>query len=272
MIVLPHVVAVTASYFYIVGGVNPTSGVAAALHKTTSAWLAYQVCLPLLTIPAAFVDFVLLVGCVEFISRSCFLTFLASLVALIPIWSPYAIEASIRQWKWNTECNGFDMEIYLNAVHYGQQGLSSAQFPESMGGQEWQLSNPNDGNSIYQFQSVDGDQYVTFNLGNDTYTTSINGTNDFGSFAVRRDPLAFPEFGLSSQGEWTRACYAPAVDLTNPAGDVILKTGLTAYTTCAYMKVCAKTSSGIDAIMVAIGRILIELQAGAQCCTHTKYS
>jgi len=265
-------VAITASYFYVVGGIDPTSGVAAALHKTTSAWLAYEVCLPLLTIPAAFVDFVLLVGCIEFIGRSCFLTFLASLVALIPIWSPYAIEASIRQWKWNTECNGFDAEIYLNAVHYGQQGLSLAQFPESMGGKEWQLLNPSGGNSIYQFQSVDGGQYVYFNLGNNTYITSINGTNDSGSFPVRQDPLAFPEFGLSSHGEWTRACYAPAVDLTNPWGDVILKTGLTAYTTCAYMKACARTSSGIDAVMVAIGRILIELQAGAQCCTHTKYS
>jgi hypothetical protein len=263
--------AVAASYVYVVAGVAPTSSIAAALHRTTSAFLAYELCLPLMTIPAAFIDLVFLVGCVEFIRRSCFLTCLLSLVAMIPLWGPYVIEASLRQWKWNTECDGFDGEVYLNAVHYGQQGYSSAQFPESMGGQEWQLFNPIGNEMIYQFQSISGNEYAVFNLGNDTYSTSINGTNDSGSYPVRQDSLAFPEFGLSSEGGWTRACFAPAVDLTDSDGDVIIKTGLTAYTTCAYMKACVRTSSGVDAVIVAIGRILIELQAGAQCCTKGRY-
>jgi hypothetical protein len=128
--------------------------------------------------------------------------------------------------------------------------------------------NPNGTAQIYGFESTTGDDSVIYDLDNDTYVSSIDGMIDFGSFPIRRDPLAFPGFGLSSEGDWTRACYAPAADLRNSTGDIVLKTGLTAYTTCAYMQACVMKSSGMDAIIVAIGRIMIELQAGAQCCTQ----
>jgi hypothetical protein len=77
---------------------------------------------------------------------------------------------------------------------------------------------------------------------------------------------------LYSNHSWIRSCYSPGVDLKNSTGDVIVKTGQTAYTTCANEQICAQNSMGVDAILVSIGRILVALEQGAACCTRPRYA
>lgn len=268
---MPNLIAIATAYFYIFASVNPISSVAAALHHTRASWLVYQIFLPTATVAAGLVNLVLLVGGIRVITKSIVLIFFATIVAFVPIWSPYVIEAAMRKHLWNTECNGFDGSIFLDALNNGQQGLSTAQFPLSLGGQRWNLYQSSQG--IYNFASVEGDSQATFNFRNNTYLVRSNSssTSEGGSFTDTNVPLSFPEFGLSSEGSWIRSCFAPAVALKNSTGNVIVKTGLTAYTDCSKMEVCVMKSSGIDAIIVAIGRILIALENGASCCTRSRW-
>jgi hypothetical protein len=211
------------------------------------------------------------VGGIRVVTKSIFLTFFATIVAFTPIWSPYVIEAAMRKHLWNVECDGFDGSIFLHALNYGQQGTSTAQFPLSIGGQTWNLYQSSQG--IYEFSPVEGDSQATFNFQNNTYSVHSNSSiSEGGSLTATNVPLSFPEFGLSSEGSWIRSCFAPAVALKNSTGDVIIKTGLTAYTDCSKMDVCVMKSSGIDAIIVAIGRILIALENGASCCTQSRWN
>jgi hypothetical protein len=269
LILLPNGLAAAISYIYTVASTEPTSSIAAAIYKTTSSSTAFWVFQPVLCLPAVFVDYCLLLALVEKYLDAFYMRALAFVLGLSPVWLPYVVEAAVHKEVWNNDCNGYDGTIYLSAVNYGNSGPSIVEFPVNFGGQQWQLFNPNSSDqTMYEFESMTGNETVLYNMGNDTYVSSINGTVDVGSFPIRQDPLEFPQLGLSSQGNWLRACYAPAVDLRNSTGDIVLKTGLTAYTTCSYMKACVMKSSGVDAIIVAIGRILIELQAAAQCCTN----
>lgn len=268
LILLPNGLAAGVTYIYIVASTDPTSSIAAAIYKTTGSSTTFWVFMPVLCLPAMFVDYCILLLVVEEFTDAFLMKCLAFILGVSPIWLPYVTEAVVHKERWNNDCNGYDATIYLRAVHYGNSGPSTVDFPLSFGGQQWQLFNPNGSDQIYEFESMTGNQTVIYNMGNDTYVSSINGTVDVGSFPIRQEPLEFPELGLSSEGNWLRACYAPAVDLRDSTGDIVLKTGLTAYTTCAYMQACVMKSSGVDAIIVAIGRILIELQAGAQCCTR----
>jgi hypothetical protein len=272
LILLPNGLAAGVSYIFIVASTDPTSSIAAAIYKTTGSSTAFWVFMPVLCLPAVFVDYCLLLVLVEKYMDAFYMKCLAFILGLSPIWMSYVIEAVVHKERWNNNCNGFDATIYLNSANYENSGPSIVDFPLSFGGQQWQLFNPNGSDLIYEFESMTGNETVIYNLVDDTYVSSINGTVDVGSFPIRQDPLAFPQLGLSSEGNWLRACYAPAVDLRNSTGDIVLKTGLAAYTSCAYMQACVMKSSGIDAIIVAIGRILIELQAGAQCCTQRNSS
>jgi hypothetical protein len=207
-------------------------------------------------------------GGIRVVTKSIILSFFATIAAFTPIWCPYAVEAAMRYRIRNVECNGFDGSIFLDALNYGQQGPSIAQFPSSIGGQIWNLFQSSQG--IYEFGPVGGASQVTFNLLNETYSVHKNSTSG-GSLTDTNVPLSFPELGLSSEGDWIRSCFAPAVYLRNSTGDVVVKTGLTAYTDCTKMDVCVMKSMGMDAIIVAIGRILIAFEEGATCCSRSRW-
>lgn len=259
------------AYFFVYGSVNPVSSVAAALHHTGASWLVYQIFLPLVGIAAGLANLVLLVGGINVISKSIILSFFATIVAFTPIWCPYVVEAALRLHLWNVECNGFDGSIFLDALSYGQTGMSVAQFSSSIGGQEWNIYQSSQG--IYQFAPAGGESQVIYNFLNETYSVISNSSIPSGGTLTDTDvPLSFPEFGLYSEGDWIRSCFAPAVYLKNSTGDIIIKTGLTAYTDCGKQEVCVMKSMGIEAIIVAIGRILIALENGANCCTRSRWN
>jgi hypothetical protein len=259
------------AFIYVYGSVNPISSIAAALHHSRGSWIAYQLCLPIFTIAAGLANLVILIGGIRVVSRSIVLSLLAAVVAFLPIWSPYVIEAALRKHLWNTECDGFDGTVFLEAAHYNQQpDLNIAQFPSSFGGQQWTLYQSSPG--IYEFAPVGEDSQVTYNFINETYALHTNTTHEGGALTNTDAPLSFPQLGLSSEGDWIRSCFAPAVELTNSTGSVIIKTGLTAYTDCSKMEVCVKKSMGIDSVFVAIGRILVALENGASCCTRSRWS
>ena len=256
-------------YVYVAGTVNPLSSIAAALHHSRGSWLAYQAFLPLFTIAASLVNLVVIFGFIKFISESIILTFLGVIMAFVPLWSPYVIEASVRKHLRSVECDGFDGTVSLDAVNYNKAGLSVAQFPSSLGGEKYSLYQTSEG--VYEFAPVGGGSQVTFNFINETYSLHTNKTSQHGTITDKGEPLEFPEFGLHSNGDWIRSCFAPAVDLRNATGAEIVKTGLTAYTDCSKQAVCVRKSSGMDAIIVSIARVLIALEAGARCCTRPKW-
>ena len=266
---MPNLAAVAMAYIYVYASVNPISTFAAALHHSRGSWIVYQVCLPIVTVAAGLANLVILLGGIRVVSRSVILSFLAAIVAFTPIWSPYVIEAALRKHLWNTECDRFDGSLFLEAAKYNQPDLSIAQFPSSFGGQKWTLYQSSVG--IYEFAPVGEESQVTFNFINDTYSLHTNTTHEGGDLTDTDVPLSFPQFGLYSKGDWIRSCFAPAVELTNSTGDVIIKTGLTAYTDCSKMEVCAMKSMGINAVIVAIGRILVALENGASCCTRSRW-
>jgi hypothetical protein len=267
--VLPNVAAVGMSYVYVYGSVVPLSSIAAALHHSQGSWLVYLIALPMVTIVAGLVNLLLLAAGINAITQSTKLMYLAALVAFTPVWCPYAIEAALRQHISDIECDGFDGQIFLDAINYNQFGPSTAQFPLSLGGETWNLYESSQG--IFQFGPGGWDPQVTFNFLNETYTIHNTTIFEEGALTSNNQPLSFPELGLFSQGDWIRSCFAPAVALKNSTGDVIVKTGLTAYTDCSKMEVCVMKSMGMDAITVAIGRILVALQNGASCCTRSRW-
>ena len=267
--VLPNIVAAGMAYIYIVACVDPISAISAALHYSRGSWLAYIITLPFFGIVAGFVNLVLLAVLIKPVSKSAILMFLAAIIGFAPVWTPYVIEAALRQHIWNVECNGYDGTILLDAVNYAQSGLSKAQFPAAFGGLEWQLAESADG--IWDFSPVDGQSKVTYNLRNETYIVHDTTVPEAGNLTLQKESLEFPGFGLHSDGKWFRSCFAPAVNLRDSTGNSIVKTGVTAYTDCSVMEVCAMNSMGTDAVVVAIGRILIALQEGAQCCTRSRW-
>jgi hypothetical protein len=256
-------------FVYVVATVNPLSSIAAAVHRTRGTWLAYQAVLPLFTLAASFFNLVVLFGFIKIVSKSVILSFLAIIAAFVPLWSPYVIEASLRKHLRSVECDGFDGAVLLGAVNYNKVGLSVAQFPSSLGGQKYSLYHSSDG--VFEFAPVHGASQVTLNFINETYSLHTNKTSQQGNITGDGEPLEFPEFGLHSDGDWIRSCFAPAVDLRNATGAEIVKTGLTAYTDCSKQTVCVRKSSGMDVIIVAIARILIALEAGASCCTRPRW-
>ena len=266
---IPNLCAAAMIYVYVIGSVDPLSSIAAALRVTRSSWLVYIIFLPLIDIVAGLGNLMLLLGGVRAISKSFILSCIAVLVAFAPIWSPYVIEAAIRKHKWGTECDGFDGTIFMDAVNYGQSGLSWVQFPASLGGAKYQIYQSNTG--IYEFAPVGGDSIVTYNFINETYTIHNTTAPEEGQLTANSQPLEFPELGLHSEGSWIRSCFAPAVSLQNATGDVVVQTGLTAYTDCSKLQVCAMETTPQDILLVAIGRILIALEDGAHCCTQSRW-
>jgi len=267
--IIPNICAAAMIYVYVVGAVSPLSSIAAALHATKSSYLVYLIFLPLVDIVAGLANLMLLLGGVRWISKSFLLSCVAVLVAFIPIWCPYVIEAAIRKHLWGVECDGFDGAIFMDAVNYGQSGLSYAQFPTSLGGAKYQIYQSNE--NIYEFAPVGGDSLVTYNFVSETYTVHNATTPEGGQLTADSQPLLFPELGLHSERSWIRACFAPAVSLQNSTGGVVVQTGLTAYTDCSKLQVCAMKTTPQDVLLVAIGRILIALEGGAQCCTQSRW-
>ena len=267
--IIPNICAAAMIYVYVVGSVHPLSSIAAALHATRSSFLVYIIFLPLIDIAAGLANLVFLLGCVKWISKSFLLSSVAVVVAFAPIWCPYVIEAAIRKHLWGVECDGFDGTIFMDAVNYGQSGLSFAQFPASLGGEKYQIYQSNNG--VYEFGAVGGDSLITYNFINETYTVHNTTTQEAGQLTDNSQPLSFPELGLHSEGSWIRSCFAPAVSLQNSTGGVVVQTGLTAYTDCSKMQVCAMKTTPQDILLVAVGRILIALEAGAKCCTRSRW-
>jgi hypothetical protein len=269
IIVVPNAIAIIMAYFFIYGNSFPLSSVAANLHFSRGSWIAYQVFLPLFSIAASFVDIALLFGLIEVVSRSVFLMGFATIAGSTPLWVPYVTDAALRKYHWNHDCDGFDGIVHLAAVHYGQQGLSQAQFPASLGGEEWQLWQSSQG--VYQFAPVGTELGVSYNFHLETYDVN-NSTTESGVLTNQDVPMEFPKFGLSSGSNWIRACYAPATLLKNVTGDVVIKTGLSAYTDCSKMKVCVNKDARMDAAFVVVGRIVIALDQAAACCTRGRYT
>jgi hypothetical protein len=163
-------------------------------------------------------------------------------------------------------CGGFDGAILLDGVKNSDQGMSTAYFPESLGGQKMQLYQSEQG--VYGFSAVGNETAVTYDFRNGTY--NLNGARkESGVFADT--PLSFPELGLSSQGQWIESCFSPAVTLRDGKGDIVVQTGISAYGDCTSMKVCARNTLGSDAVIVAVGRILIALQSAASCCSQSRW-
>ena len=264
--VLPNLIAAGMAFVYVYASVNPLSSVNAALHFSQGSYFCYEIAFPLFAIAAGFVNLVALVGGIKVVSRHAILIFLACVVASAPVWVPYVVEAALRKHLWNVECEGFDMTIYLDAVKYGEEGLSSVTFPASiMGGIIWQVYQSGDG--IWSFGPENQNPQVTLFIANETYTFH-DGTEG----TLIEQPLSFPELGLHSDGKWIRSCYPPAVLLQNATDGDVVKTGLSAYTNCARQQVCVNTNMGMEAIVVSIGRILIALQEAASCCTRSRWS
>jgi hypothetical protein len=259
-------------YIYVAAQINPTSQISAALHDTRASWLVFQVFLPLISISAALVNLLLLVATVKYLGRSIILMFLAILVAFTPIWCPYVVEAALRRNLWDHVCDGFDANIFVDAVNYNSAGFTSAQFPSTMmSGGKWEIYQNVQG--VYDFGPVGQTSKFTYDFRNATYTIH-DSTDPEGSGHLTDDksPLSFPEFGLRSDGTWIRSCSNPAVNLQNATGNIVLKTGLGAYTDCSKMEVCVMTSGDLNGILLALGRILIALEQASQCCTRTKWS
>ena len=271
--ILPNAAAATMAYFYVFSQLDPTSQISAALHATRVSWLVFQIALPLVCICASLANLLLLIVGVKYIARSVLLMFLALIVACIPLWCPYVVEAAMRLELWNNVCNGYDANIFVQAVHYNSAGFSYAQFPDTMmAGAKWQIYQNVQG--IYEFGPVDGaSSEITYNFRNDTYILQQGQGTGNGHLTDDDSPLSFPAFGLYSNGSWIRSCSAPAVNLYNNAtGNIAVKTGLSAYTDCSKMEICAMTGEGLEGVLLAVGRILIALEQAAQCCTRTKYS
>lgn len=269
--IVPNAAAIAMGYIYVFAQLNPTSQISASLHDTRTSWLVFQIFLPLICISAAVANLLLLLATIKYLGRSIFLMFLAMIVAFTPIWCPYVVEAALRKNLWNHVCDGFDANILMDAVNYNSAGFSSAQFPSTMmGGGKWQIYQ--DVQGVYDFGPVGQTSKFTYDFRNETYTIhdSIDPAES-GHLTDDQSPLSFPEFGLSSDGTWVRSCSTPAVNLQNATGNIVVKTGLGAYTDCSVMEVCAMTSGNLDGILLALGRILIALEQASQCCTRTKW-
>lgn len=268
--VVPNAAAISMGYIYVSAQINPTSQLSAALHDTRASWLVFQVFLPLVCISAALANLLLLIATVKYLGRSIMLMFLAMIVACTPIWCPYVVEAAMRKNLWNHVCDGFDANIFVDAVNYNSAGFTSAQFPSTMmSGGKWQIYQNVQG--VYDFGPVGQNSRFTYDFRNETYTIHDSTEPAWsGHLTDDKSPLSFPEFGLSSDGTWIRSCSTPAVNLQNATGNIVLKTGLGAYTDCSKMEICVK-SGDLDGILLALGRILIALEQASQCCTRTKW-
>ena len=263
--IAPNIVAITMAYFFVYGSVFPLSSVAAALHYSRGSWIAYQVFLPLFTLAASFINVCFLVATFQIITHSYFLMFLTTICAFTPLWVPYVTNAALRKYHFDHDCDSFDGTVYLDAVRYNSKGLSQATFSRSFGGQQWQLWQSSQG--TYQFAQVGTESGITYNFRTQTYNVA-NSSSEVGVLTNKNEPLEFPAFGLFSDSDWIRSCYAPAVELKNSSGHVIVRTGLSTYTDCSNMRVCINKTWGKNAIFVAIGRILIALEDAADCCTR----
>jgi len=94
LFIIPNAAAGAMAYFYVFSQLDPTSQISAALHAIHVSWLVYQIALPLVCICASLANFLLLIVGVKYIARSVPLTFLALIVACIPLWCPYVVEAA----------------------------------------------------------------------------------------------------------------------------------------------------------------------------------
>jgi hypothetical protein len=251
--------SLSLSYLYVVSSVDPNSSVTTALHQSPASWLAYQLSLGVVSVFAALVDFFFLAYVFRNVRESGFIAFLTFGFACIPVWIPYVICTVLRNNAYSHICQGFDGTVLLNAAASASTAISIATFPAAFGGLTWQLfqSSP----SVFQFAPSGQSPQITVNITGESYISPSNS-----SYFVD-NPLTLPAFGLWSNGDWIRSCWAPAVTLTNLSGTPVVETGLTGINDCSQLQVCVrKLSSGADGIYVAIARILIALQSAAKCC------
>jgi hypothetical protein len=175
------------------------------------------------------------------------------------------VEVALRKEAWNHSCLDFDGAILLDGTTSGTS-MSTAYFPPSLGGTTMQLYQSMPG--LWGFSNSGNGTSVSYDFRNGTY--SLSGVkSESGSFYD--SPLSFPELNLTSQGQWIGSCFQPGVTLKDARGDIVVQTGLGAYGDCKQMKVCARTTLGVDAVVIAVGRILIALQGAASCCGQSRW-
>jgi hypothetical protein len=267
ILILPNAISAIAGYFYVYGSLNPMSSVSHALHATRGGYLAYEIFLPFVSIIAGILNFGMLLVALEFIAHSFFLSVLAFFVAFTPVWGPYVVEVALRKEAWKDACQGFDGAITLVGAT-SSSSMSEAYFSPSLGDQTMQLYEEQQG--LWGFSSLGNDTTVIYDFRNGTYNFNGNKTE---SGAFMDPPLSFPQLGLSSsQEQWTQSCFQPGVTLTDEKGEIVVQTGIGAYGNCAEMMVCARTTVGMDAVVITVGRILIALQAAASCCSQSRWS
>jgi hypothetical protein len=267
ILILPNAISAISGYFYVYASLNPMSSVSNALHATRGGYLAYEIFLPFVSIIAGILNLGMILVAVEFIAHSFFLCVLAFFVAFTPVWGPYVVEVALRKEAWRDACQGFDGAITLVGAT-SSSSMSEAYFSASLGGQTMQLFQEQQG--VWGFSTLGNDTAVTYDFRNGTYNLHGNKTEN-GEF--KDPPLAFPQLGLSSsQEQWTESCFQPGVTLTDEKGGIVVQTGIGAYGNCAEMMVCARTTVGMDAVVITVGRILIALQAAASCCSQSRWS
>lgn len=266
---LPSVLAVLGVFLYRYASANPSTFIATALHSNYLCRLLFRVLHFIVTLFASSLN--LLVFLPKARVGGVIPILMVSMISLAPLWSLSAIETESRTLLWNSACSGFDGTIVLEAIGPLVYGFSRAQFSDSMGGTEWQLSQS--APKVYRFFSDGNDSQVTFDMAKGTYMFH-NWMKKDGFLTEPDEPLAFPELGLYSKGDWIKLCKSPSVILKNSLGDVIVKSGRSDNRDLTTMEVCANevtgkskdTSMGRERIVIAVGRMLIALEDEVQRC------
>jgi hypothetical protein len=262
-ILLNTLAIVVLGFFYLVAYAFPSTFMGSvARWYGMSRILSKGVAHSIATISAVFFLLVLSIGKVNVTRFSVILKPLRIVITLTLLWCPN----EFKEHQLNAACHGFDGTIYLEVAGLDIFEMSWAQFPKSMGGAKWQLfqSPPR----VYEFAPPGHDSEVTFEFANGTYIHHSSMTEE-ARLTGPDEPLSFAKFGLQSQGVWVRKCYHPTVLLRTSSGDVIVKSGGNGNTDIARMEVCAMRTMGMEAVVVAIGRILIALEQEVnRCCLY----
>ena len=261
--ILANILQIVVLGFYLAAYAFPSTFMGSvARWYGMSRILSKAVAHSIATISAVFFLLALSIVKVNVPRFSVILKLLRIVITFTLLWFPN----EVQEHQLNTACHGFEGKIYLEVAGLDRFGMSWAQFPKSMGGAKWQLfQSPW---RVYEFAPPGHDSEVTFDIANGTYIHHSSMTEE-ARLTGPDEPLSFAKFGLQSQGVWVRSCYHPMVDLRTSLGDVIIKSGGSGNTDLARMEVCAMRTMGMDAVVVAIGRILIALEHEVnRCCVY----
>lgn len=204
---LPTMISAVFDALYVYASVKPISSLSAALHNADVGWTFILIGMTLVNVLTGFVMVFALSYLSMHVQRKCHpsVILLAVFMFALPMWLPYPIEAALAKHIRSTECNGFDGIVTLTAGRSYDKIFPSAEFPPSLGDQEWQLIASQ--NHIWDFGPIGEDSRITYNFIKRRIT--VHSTNVTCPLAPRSQPLSFPPYGLSSRDKWRwLACRA----------------------------------------------------------------